>query len=87
MEYDNNNSGVLFKNDRKEKDSHPDYRGNIEVDGKEYYIKGWKKESKRVLHSSLWQLILKQQLHLKLLHKLMLTTQIHSDATLPIKRY
>ena len=47
MEYDNNNIGVLFKNDRKEKDSHPDYRGNIEVDGKEYYIKGWKKESKK----------------------------------------
>ena len=46
MEYDNNNKGVLFKNDRKEKENHPDYRGNIEVDGKEYYIKGWKKVSK-----------------------------------------
>ena len=43
MENDNNNKGVLFKNDRKEKENHPDYRGNIEVDGKEYYIKGWKK--------------------------------------------
>tara|TARA_R110000824_G_scaffold23317_2_gene83899 strand:+ start:1125 stop:1361 length:237 start_codon:yes stop_codon:yes gene_type:complete len=47
MEYDNNNRGVLFKNDRKEKDSHPDYRGNIEIEGKEFYIKGWKKESKK----------------------------------------
>ncbi len=47
MQYDNNNSGVLFKNDRKEKDSHPDFRGNIEVDGKEYYIKGWKKTSQK----------------------------------------
>jgi|TARA_R110002020_G_scaffold347029_1_gene560808 uncharacterized protein (DUF736 family) len=47
MEYDNNNRGVLFKNDRKEKDTHPDYRGNIEIEGKEFYIKGWKKESKK----------------------------------------
>ena len=40
------NSGVLFKSDRKEKDSHPDYKGNIMVDGKSYWISGWIKEGK-----------------------------------------
>ena len=44
-QYDNNNRGVLFKNDRKEKETHPDFRGNIEVNGVEFYIKGWKKVS------------------------------------------
>lgn len=38
------NSGVLFKNDRKEKQSHPDYAGSIMVDGKEYWISSWIKE-------------------------------------------
>lgn len=46
MQYDNSNSGVLFKNDRKEKDTHPDYKGSINVDGTEYWLSGWKKQSK-----------------------------------------
>ena len=47
MTYDNNNSAVLFKNDRKEKDNHPDYNGNAEVDGKEYWLNAWVKESSK----------------------------------------
>lgn len=43
--YDNTNSGVLFKNNRKEKDNHPDFTGNGNVDGKEVWINGWRKQS------------------------------------------
>ena len=45
-QYDNTNGGALFPNDKKQKESHPDYRGNINVDGAEYWIKGWKKTAK-----------------------------------------
>jgi hypothetical protein len=38
------NSGVLFKNDRKEKDSHPDYTGNATIDGVDYWLSAWLKE-------------------------------------------
>jgi uncharacterized protein (DUF736 family) len=44
--YDNTNGGALFPNDRKEKDTHPDFRGTINVGGTEYWIKGWKKVGK-----------------------------------------
>lgn len=44
MSYDNTNSGVLFKNKRKEKDSHPDITGSANVDGKEYWVSVWVKE-------------------------------------------
>lgn len=41
--YDNTNKGIISKNDRKETDSHPDITGSINVDGKEFWISGWKK--------------------------------------------
>jgi hypothetical protein len=44
-EYDNTNSGVLFRNHDKQTDRHPDYRGSLNVEGKEYWFSGWIKES------------------------------------------
>lgn len=46
-QYDNTNKGVLFINDRKEKDSHPDRKGSINVDGKEYWMSGWDKQTSK----------------------------------------
>ena len=44
-EYDNTNRGSLFKNEHKEKDTHADYNGSINVDGKEYWLNAWVKEA------------------------------------------
>jgi uncharacterized protein (DUF736 family) len=39
-------SGALFKNGKKEKDSHPDYRGDAMVNGTLMEIAAWIKEGK-----------------------------------------
>jgi uncharacterized protein (DUF736 family) len=44
-DYDDTNRGALFKNDKKESDRHPDYRGNINVGGTEYWLSAWMKTS------------------------------------------
>lgn len=46
-DFDNTNRGALFRNDRKEKETHPDYNGTINIEGKEYYLNGWLKEGKK----------------------------------------
>lgn len=38
------NSGSVFVNDRKEKDTHPDRTGTAMIDGVMYYVSGWIKD-------------------------------------------
>lgn len=45
MAYDDTNRGVLFKNEDKKSDKHPDYSGRLNVDGVEYFFDGWRKTS------------------------------------------
>jgi hypothetical protein len=46
MAYDKTNSGTIAKNTRKTQDNHPDITGSINVDGKDWWLSGWKKSNK-----------------------------------------
>ena len=46
-DYDNTNSGVLFKNDKGDNDRRPDYSGKINVEGKEFQLAAWIKDGAR----------------------------------------
>jgi hypothetical protein len=40
------NTGVLFKNNKKESDRHPDYTGNILLPEGEFMVSAWVKDGK-----------------------------------------
>lgn len=42
-----NNSGALFKSDKKTTDKHPDYNGSAKVGDVEYYISAWINQSQK----------------------------------------
>ena len=48
--FDETNRGVLFNNrDRKSSEKDRDYGGKVNVEGKEYWLSGWIKTSKKGL--------------------------------------
>jgi hypothetical protein len=46
-EYDNTNRGALFRNDDKDGENDRDYSGTLNVDGREFWLSGWIKTSKK----------------------------------------
>lgn len=40
------NTGTLFRNDKREKDTHPQAKGSALIDGVEYWVSAWTKEGK-----------------------------------------
>ncbi|MEW9535671.1 hypothetical protein MRBLRC7O_000881 [Agrobacterium radiobacter] len=46
-------SGTLFKNDRREKDSHPNATGTAIIDGVEYWVSAWTKDGQKGKFQSL----------------------------------
>ena len=43
-DYDETNRGAVWGNDKKETDNHPDFKGNLNVEGVEYWVSGWKRK-------------------------------------------
>lgn len=48
------NTGVLFKNDKKEKEKQPDYTGSALIDGKTIRISAWINEGTKGKYMSLY---------------------------------
>lgn len=44
--YDNNMSGALFKNNRRQSDRSPEYNGSCEINGQEFWVSAWVKEGR-----------------------------------------
>jgi len=40
-------TGALFKNLKKEKETHPDYKGDATIEGKRYWVNAWVNASKK----------------------------------------
>jgi len=42
--FDNTNRGQIWKNDKKQTDTHPDFKGELNVDGVTYWVSAWKRK-------------------------------------------
>lgn len=45
-DYDNTNTGALFRNEQKATEVHPDYKGTVNAGGVEYWVSSWISVSK-----------------------------------------
>ena len=45
-QYDNNLRGALFKNRKRTEERQPEYTGNCEINGQQFWVSAWVKESK-----------------------------------------
>lgn len=45
-DYDNTNTFSLFKNDKGDNLKRPDYKGKVNIDGREFWLSGWIRTSK-----------------------------------------
>ncbi|CAB4188141.1 hypothetical protein UFOVP1165_34 [uncultured Caudovirales phage] len=43
MSYDNDNKGAVWKNLKREKDTHPHWTGSAMINGVDYWVNAWKK--------------------------------------------
>ncbi len=41
MKFDNSNRGALFKEEKKKAETDPDYSGTVNVNGADFWLKGW----------------------------------------------
>lgn len=46
-------TGVMFVNDRKESDNHPDWKGRAVIGGRKVWVSAWKKEGQKGKYLSL----------------------------------
>lgn len=46
MSYDNTNSGALFTNDQGDNPKRPNYKGSLNIGGKDYEIAAWNRTAK-----------------------------------------
>ena len=46
QQYDNTNTGVLFRAKNRSSDKAPEYTGRVDVNGTEYRLAAWVKEAK-----------------------------------------
>jgi len=46
QQYDNELRGVLFKNNKRTHEKQPEYTGSTQVNGQEFWLSAWVKESK-----------------------------------------
>lgn len=42
--YDNTNRGAIWKNDNKQSEKHPDFKGDLNINGVIYNVSAWKRK-------------------------------------------